>query len=328
MTACLWGSCLIAPPALAQESIQDTASARAIGKRAFAAFQEGDHETAIELFQKAEDLHHATTHLLFMARSHMKLEHPVEAFELYNRILREKLESSAPRAFLDAQESAREEVGAAEAAIAHVIIEVDGPGADEARLFVGERELSSALIGVPAPVNPGPQVFRAETNGARSGEVEQTMKSGEEVTVRLTLKPTKGGAAPAVNTSKDSGPMDDGGGSKVPAYLALGVGGVGVALGTVFTIQHFSKKGKADELFDERGCNSGCTTGDRADVEDIDGEAATAGTVGLIGYGVGAVGLGAGLALLLLGPPQASIDSGATIHPYFGWGQAGLHGKF
>ncbi len=302
--------------------VQDIANARAISKRALVAYQDKNYQEAIDLFEEAEQLHHAVTHLLYLARSHLELNRPVEAFELYNQIIREKLDEGAPAAFVQAQAAAREEVDAAESKIAYVVIEVEGPGADGAKLFVGEREVSSALAGAPAPVNPGPQTFHAEAEGARSDDVEKTMKSGKETTVKLTLMRI---ASASLDEQPDTHPKR----SRIPAYVALGVGAAGVAVGTGFTVHRFSQMRKADELFKERGCDVSCTSGDRTDVEQLDNRAATAGTIAWVGYGVGAAGLGAGIALLLISPSSdEGIEDARGVRPYFGWGEAGLVGRF
>ncbi len=309
----------------AADDIQNTASARAVAKQAVQAYQEEDFEKAIELFQKAERLHHATTHLLYMARAHAKLGRPVEAFELYNSIIREDLNEKGPEAFVQAQESAREEVTDVEDAIAHVIIEVEGPGAEDASIFAGERQIPSALIGLPAPVNPGQQSFRAESAGSRSETITKEMTSGKKVTVKLTLVVT----APTPAAEEQGAGMErEGGRSKLPAYVALGVGGVGITLGIIFTAQHFSKKKSANDMFAERGCDTACGAQDQLEIEEIDKQAATFGTMAILGYGVGVAGLATGVALLLLSPKESERARREHVHPYFGWGEIGLAGRF
>lgn len=337
-TLALMGSALsVAAPARAQ-GVQQTAGARALAKQGFEAFQAKDYEKALDLFAKAEEIHHATTHVLFMARSHRELGRPVEAYELYNKIIHEQLDPKGPKAFVEAQQSARTEGPEVEALISYVTVRVSGPLAEEAELIIDGQPLPPGLLGIETPVNPGRREFSAKSAEGQAEPVTAEMESGGHHVVELTLiagaAPVSGDEAePASDGNEKSGP------SRVPAYVALGVGGVGVILGTVFTIQHFGKKGKAEELFEEYGCDVACSAAEEEDVNNKDKQAATAGTVGIISYGVGVAGLVTGVTLLLLSPKKDKAESATlpsrgapskepTVRPFFGWQYAGVTGTF
>ncbi|MGC4065119.1 MAG: hypothetical protein QM784_10830 [Polyangiaceae bacterium] len=61
-------------------------------------------------FNRAEKLVHAPTHLLYIARSNVKLGYLVRAQEAYQQLIREQLGASAPQAFRDAQGAAEREL--------------------------------------------------------------------------------------------------------------------------------------------------------------------------------------------------------------------------
>jgi len=66
-------------------------------------------------------------------------------------------------------------------------------------------------------------------------------------------------------------------------------------------------------------------------MEELDDKAGTMGTLSVVSFGVGAVGLGAGVALLLMNgkadeaPPAAA---GVTVQPYASANELGLWGQF
>src|SRR3954451_11899470 len=82
---------------------EDRAGARAAATEGAKAMEEGRYEQAIDLFTRAESLVHAPPHLVYMARSYVKLGKLVRASETYLKVTRETLPSNAPKAFTDAQ---------------------------------------------------------------------------------------------------------------------------------------------------------------------------------------------------------------------------------
>jgi hypothetical protein len=152
------------------------------------------------------------------------------------------------------------------------------------------------------------------------GSVEHTF----EVAAAGTPAPAPVEAAPGAEPpTKDTG---GGKGQKIAAYSALGVGAVGVALGVVFTVQRGSKSSDAEDQYDECVESGACGPNEEAEIRDLDKEAATAGTLSIVSFAVGAAGLGTGLVLLLTAPKQNS--AGPRVTPYVGIGRVGLTGSF
>ena len=119
--------------------------------------------------------------------------------------------------------------------------------------------------------------------------------------------------------------------SPLPAYISLGVGAVGVGLGVLFLTQRSSATSDADSKFDVCLESQACGPSDQTEMEELDEKAATRGTLSAVSFGAGAVGLGAGLALLLMngtteeGPPTAT---GVTVQPYASANELGFWGRF
>ena len=78
------------------------------------------------------------------------------------------------------------------------------------------------------------------------------------------------------------------------------------------------------------GCKDSCTSDQKSQIDTIDDQAARAGTIGWIGFGIGAAGIVGGVTALVLSSQspkeEAAVKKGVT--PYLGWSEVGLHGPF
>jgi hypothetical protein len=114
------------------------------------------------------------------------------------------------------------------------------------------------------------------------------------------------------------------------AYVALGVGGAGLLVGTITGVMAMSKK--SDLECQGKACPSS--------QEDALDSAKTMATVSTVGFSVGLVGVGVGVVLLLTGnsaskaslagPQLAKYEPsrGLRVGPWFGSEAAGLQGSF
>jgi hypothetical protein len=341
-------------PSLAAQTDDQRASARALATEGASAFNDGRYKDAADLFSKAESLVHAPTHLLFLARSYAKLGQLVRAQEAYNRIVREQLPSNAPPQFNNAQKAAQEEISSVEPRIGRLTIQLKGAeDAKDLNVTVDGKPILAVMVGVPQPIDPGEHRIEATAAGKRAQAQSITLKDGERTTVTLQLQADSGAAvvpaaaavgaaaaaapnepmptstspasATAAPPTQDQGVQGEAGPSKVPAYVAFGVGAVGLGLGTVFTLKWASKRSEADDL-----CNNpdgSCPESARPKIDELDKQGTTAGTIGLIGFGVGAVGIGAGITLLVMNGGKSESKS-AGITPLVGPGFVGMNGRF
>jgi hypothetical protein len=112
--------------------------------------------------------------------------------------------------------------------------------------------------------------------------------------------------------------------------VAFGVGAIGLAGGTLFTLQSAGKRKDADSTF--AACQAevgGCRTGDprSQETDDLDREADSKRTLGIVGFAVGGVGVAAGITLLVLSS-GSDDENEAGVRPWVGLGSAGLRGRF
>src|SRR5450432_2057654 len=246
-----------APSAFAQ-SDDDRAGARAAATEGVAAFNQQHWAESADLFARAESLVHSPVHLLYLARSQAKLGKFVKARENYNRVVREPIAANAPDAFHKAQESAQQEVGQIEPHIGSIAVKLVGATAQQVTVTMDGEKISPALIGVPHPVDPGKHDFKASGPGFEGDPATATVGDGGTASVTIQIhavavaavpvvaatpaaaaagEPAPAGPAPTPSASADTAngaPTTDTGTDssasklRVPAYIALGVGVVGV----------------------------------------------------------------------------------------------------
>lgn len=339
-----------APPAAAQTKEQK-AGARAAADAGGDAFDAGKYAEAADLFERAERLMHAPPHLLYAARSHVKLGHLVEARELYLTLTRERLADSAPRPFRDAQNLGEKELAEVEPRLAYVSIVVQpGAGATSVRVTRNGEPVPAELLGVPAPVNPGEYSYQAFADGMESNATTVKLKEGTRETVLLTLrdipgasknKPAPAGSPAAAGTSTAGGslttpPPGDSGSSGGGRPLLVGsIAGFGVAVaggvvGTLFLLKSGETSDESDTKF--KACNAVkmCPEGSdlAKEIDDIDAEATTQQAIGITGLVVGGVGLAAGVTLLILDQNRSTATSSTSVTPVIGLNYWGVSGRF
>ncbi len=328
---------------------EERSGARAAAGAGIAAYNANHFADAFDLLSRAESLVHAPTHLLYMARSADKLGHLVQAHELYVRISKEQLSATAPHAFVEAQQSALKEQRAIERRLAYLTVDVNGAPAGSVKVTIDTRTIPDALLGVPFPEDPGNHVILATgSRGEHSDQVQIALAEGKRERVTLNVHADAStpvtSAAPAAavsgtgpvspNPAPSSAPGVDrgnGGGSKaqwkpILAWASIGVGAVGVGVGTVFLIQRGSKDGDADSAYNS--CNPRvCTAAERDHIHSLQQSASSAGTISLISYGVGAAALATGLYLLFTADSKQTSAQGSLV-PYVVIGQAGATLQF
>ncbi len=347
----LAGSLVLAPARALAQSDEQRSAARALATEGATAFNEARYGDAVDLFNRAEALIHATPHLLYLARAYDKLGQLVRAREAYMKIVREPLADSAPKIFQDTKSKAEQELRAIEPRLANLAIKLEGgEKAKDPAVLVDGSPLAAVLIGVSRPIDPGEHKIEAGAEGFRAEP--QTVKLGEGERKSLTLKliadpnaralvpsaepaaepkavaPAAAASSPAVDRGP-SQPSGDNSGLRIASYVAFGVGVVGLGAGTFFTLQSSSKRSDADAKFEECGGASGCTNNNplSAEVEELDNDARSALTLGIVGFAVGGVGLAAGTALFIASSGGESKDS-AGVTPWVGLGSAGVRGRF
>jgi hypothetical protein len=337
-----------APHLAFAQSSRDRAAARSAADAGADAYEQGQFERSLDLFTKAEQLMHAPPHLLYMARSFEKLGRLVEAREAYLKIINEQLPANAPPAFKTAHSQADTELSNVEGRIAYVTVMVQGTDAKQAVVTLDHTDLPAAESDIPIPTDPGTHVFSAHTSRSKTNEVSVTLRDGTKQTVNLVLPDAPAGAQP----STDNPPRNDGGngqpppknqpsgshgtsGQAIAGYVGLGVGAVGIGLGTYFIIASTNSRNKANAEFACDRTPTGCV--DPVVVADIhakDRDADKTRVMSIVSYSVGGAAAITGLVLLLTDHPSAPQDERPSGEPFGnlrilpGLGSVTVTGKF
>lgn len=306
------------------QSDRDRAGARAAAEAGADAFDQGRFAEALDLFTRAEQLVHAPTHRLYMARANVKLGKLVEARENYLSILAEKLPANAPAPFKRAQAEAEAELDAVEARLAYVTITLQGAKAETTEVSMDGSAVPAALVGIPFPVNPGEHVFVAQSGSAKSNEVRLDLAEGRKQSVTLTLDATavqatdsadkigageQPGAHPALVGGEQSVSAKPASGPPALAYVLLGAGVLAAGAGTYFVIASGKTRDEADEIYECRTKPGGCSEEQKEEVRDKDKAADLDLTLGVGGLIVGGLGIAGGVTLLLVGGSGGGVES-------------------
>ena len=325
------------------ESDEQRANARELADQGVQAFNDGRWQQAIDLFERAESLVDAPTHLLFSARAHAKLHHYVKARELYLRISRLQLAANAPMAFRNAQTSAAEELKDVEPHISRLTISLRGPDVQMTKVALDGAPVDGVLIGVARPIDPGEHQLHAEAPGFAPQTKTVLVADGSplSITLELTKAASEPSNTPEAATSAATSPVGDRhsaeldrtsntNSKRVASYVAFGVGAVGVALGSIFLANSASKRAQADQKLAACGGATGCTNENplSKDVSSLDDSARSAKTLGIVGLAVGGAAAATGVTLFVLGRPHEPSATSWTIAPRLGLGNASLSGTF
>ena len=314
----------------AEDAAENVAAARTLGIQGVQLADAGKCPEAIEKLQRAESLHHAPTILGRLGECQVAVGEIVEGTENLNSVVREPLSATAPKVFHDAQDRAQKVLATATPRIAHLVIRIT-PADAKASVAVAGKPVPEALLGAERPTDPGTHEVTATAVGYKPASTTVTLAEGghQDITLLLEKDPNAVAALPPTTatpattaTTPVSPPEPAAKKNNTAAYVLLGVGGVGLVVGSVTGALAF---GKASDC-----PNKVCKT-----QSDLDSAKSMA-TVSTIGFGVGIAGVAVGTILLLTGSHSEEAPATASWHaapklalqPWFGVNSAGLTGSF
>lgn len=175
------------------------AAARALFTDGVKAQDAGHPADALVLFQKAQNLYDAPTHLMHIAQCQVLTGKLVEAAETYETLKRVQLAPSAPDVFVQAKTQAAAELPGVRARIPSLKIELSPKpeGLRNLQVVVNNVIIPVDLVGVARPVNPGVAKVSARADGYAQSTLDVTIKEKETRSVTLALAPGSGPPPPA-----------------------------------------------------------------------------------------------------------------------------------
>jgi hypothetical protein len=252
-----------------------------------------------------------------------KLERDGEAIDAFTKYLAEGGDQ------IDSEERLQFErdLQALRAGTGQLTLESDPPGAS----LVDERIPAS---GAPV-VNRYGAINQPTVLGLRAGHHRITAKLAgyQDIVLELDVEPRQElkqrltFAKPKSSVELSAPTATSGNGLRTASYVALGVGVVGVGVGTVFGLKAKSKYDEGNELCPAFPCALTERQASARKQLGEDGDAAK--TWSMVGFIAGGVGLAAGATLFVLGGKNAETSTQqATVAPWVGLGSMGLTGSF
>ena len=289
----LSGALLCASSAFAQDAEIRTA-ARDLATQGAQAFEAGDYAQASDFFRRAHELVPAPSIALLRARSLAKLGQLLEAIDIYEQTARFKLPDDAPEAYLQAVETARVEMEEVRHRLPRLKLTLIGvTSGAPAQVSMDDKPTPEALLGVERPINPGPHRIEARVGGQLRATRELSMVEGQTYQVDLDLRPAEPAPKPVVvapPVATSSGPDF----RKTGGYVALGVGALGLGIGTYTGLVALDRKSELDSV-----CNPSCPPSSAADIDSFRSNR----TISYVSFGVGIAAATTGVLLLTLGKP-------------------------
>ena len=331
---------LAVPYAFGDDDAAAIAAARKLGKEGVLLAEDGKCKEAIEKLTKAEALHHAPTILERLGECQVNLGKIVDGTETLQRVVREPLGANPPAAFVAAVERAKKVLAVATPKIAKLTIDVVSPSGVSPVVRIDGELVPAALYGLERPTDPGHHELDARADGWVTAKASVDLGEGATSKVSLSIGEKSPDAvasvepmastAPTTTTTATATtaptfvppPRETSSPSKLPAFVALGMGAAGLVVGTTFGLIAMHHKSNLDGACD---ANKKCPTSEQSDLDSARRDA----NVSTVGFGVAIVGGLVGGALLLFGPSSTSgPPTSAYVAPTIGLGTVGVQGAF
>lgn len=327
----------VAPHSLAAAPTADEkAAARELALTGMDLKDKGDCPAALEKLERAEQLYHAPSILTAIGECQIALGRLVEGTENLKKVSLEHIDPKASSTFFEAQNRARKLLDETLPRIAKLTIELS-PELEDVELLIDELKVSSALIGVRRPTDPGRHTVLLRKAGYLEATAEVTLDEGADEKLSLTLEPDPAAVREsetleATQTSAEvkttATPKEPPRRSAQPIFgwIGIGVGAAALSAGAVTGVLALDQ---ANHL----ACPNDVCSGSEAGRLDSALSLATASTI-LLGAG-GALAV-TGVILLLTSPSErasarAPLETqlgSVRLTPEVYAGGAGFRGRF
>ncbi|MBK7579742.1 MAG: hypothetical protein IPI67_05975 [Myxococcales bacterium] len=319
-SACAYGLALalLVSSAHADPTPSDRALATQLFKQGRALMQQKKHAEACPKLEESQRLDPGGGTLLNLALCHEAVGRTATAWSELSEAVSVARRDRRP----DRERIASEHMKALEPRLSLLTIAVNTAVAPKGLAILRDgTEVAPVAWGTPMPVDPGSHLLEVSAPGFVTWTT--TVEIGPDADKRTLAVPALAALTPPTpeppaappttipiqppapaplptpppSPQRDPAPAP----SLVPAYVAIGVGVVGIGLGSYFGLRALSKRSDSDAA-----CQPRCT--DRA--VSLNDDARTAADLSTISFAVGAVGLGLGMYLWLDAPPRDPTKSG------------------
>lgn len=299
---------------LAAPSYKDRIEAQKLVKEAKKLEKAEDWMAARDTYQQALDLNDTVSVRLALAEVELKLGHMLEAIDQLKAVAEHK------QATYMQKKKANQQLEDLTARVPKITVQV--PPGFQGTVQIDDLELTADTLGTAVNLNPGTRTVRAKADGYLDFEQTVVLSDGMSETVTVKMEEVPAPAAPEDEETvkvSTSGVSDST--RKTAAYVSLGVGGVGLVVGTAFGLMARSTRKDLDAAC----VNNVCSEAQRSDYDSGKSKA----TISTIGFIAGGVGVGVGAVLLLTGSKSKEAPpTSACVQPYVGLASLGVEGRF
>ncbi len=314
---------LFTASAFAQNGGQNQALAESLFQQARDLMESGQYEKACPKLAESQRLDPAGGTLLRLALCYEKQGRTATAWVEYtNGLALARREGRQDRVTF-----AQEAIARLEPTLARLRVDVSPEAAsiDGFRLERDGVPLGRPAWGVATPVDPGEHVLRATASGYEPTVVEIQVEPAAGTTrVVIPMLKKMGDVEPAGPVAPSGRQVEaepsEKASNRTLAYVAGGVGLVGLGVGSYFGLRAMSKRADAEEACPGSPCS------DKAGV-DANDAAKTSANISNIGLGVGVLGVGAAVVLWLTDPgarESGADQAGIRLAPEVGGTHAGV----
>jgi hypothetical protein len=316
-----------------EDSATETAAARTLAVDGLKLAQAGKCDEAVSKLEHAEKLHHSAIVLSRLGECNVSLGKLVEGSEQLRKVLREPLPANPSPALSKAYEHAQSALEVAKPRIAALTVSLGKAAPPDLRLMVDGQAVPATLVDTELPADPGDHVIEASAPGYLKASARVSLSSADKKTVSLKLDPDpnapvvapQAADAPAASVNAPSAksapvaadmtiaspPPVHSSPSHAAAYVAWGMGVVGVGVGSAFGL--IAMKDKHDIV--ARCGSDSCT----ADSSQSLNNAKRSGNISTIAFGVGGAGLVLGTVLYFtVGGSSQETGKAAPEHRFAG----------
>jgi tetratricopeptide (TPR) repeat protein len=281
-------------------------------------------EAARDCYRKSWDIKHHYTIAANLADVEIKMGHYAEA-AAYLKYVLANLPENKPGERKAAEERLLE-------CREHLTVVRVATDVTDATVLVDGRDVGQTPLREDLLLEPGKHVISV-TKPGYSNASQELSAEGSKVELTLTLDkasaPAPEATAPLIMVRQEPPATPDSTKWKnfrVGSYVGLGVGAVGIGLGTFFLLRAHNTQSDSDNRYS--ACGAHCSSAEKANIADSDQSALHQRTASAVSFIVGGVGLATGVTLFILGPKKPTAPTAISVRPWVGIGQAGLSGSF
>lgn len=310
----------------AADEAADTATARALGVEGVTLADAGRCKEAIDKLERAEKLHHAPTTATRLGECEIETGRLVLGTERLQRVVREPLPQNAHPAFVAAVARAQHLLEKAVPRIATLRVSVKAPKGARLALSIDDEPVPDAILDTNRRIDPGTHKIQASAPGCLPTSTTTALDEGQAKSVVLELVPDPKAAHEASAREAAASPADDAAtesrGSKVPAFVAFGVGAIGLGVGVYAATVVDDKSRALSRRCDE---NRVCPSDMQSEISDAKRWA----TISTVGFAAAGASVAAGVVLLLAsGGSKAPPARGLDVRPSVGLSSVSVDGRF